>query len=413
MSDMTSYHTNCLHFNGYKPCEKSTQCHGCAQYKPAGSSILLVHLGAIGAVVRSTSLLAGIHHKYPNSQITWVTEQNCVGLLKNHPRLHRVLTLAPADLIQLEALSFDVIIVVDKSLTAVAIADKVEFRQSLNNIKAQRYGFKCNPKTGAILPATESANELWQLGLNNDLKFFKNQKSEVQLMYEAFELIKRGEAQSLSRTEILNEYDLPLSPQESELTRQRRQSWQAKAQAQAETIVGINTGCSGVIAHKKLSVGGHRQLINELLNQGVKNIVLLGGPEDTERNIEIGLDLPVIQSPTNKGLRDGLISVAACDVVISGDSLGMHMAISQKKYVVAWFGPTCSQEIEFYGRGQAIQTLASCAPCWKRACDKSVMCYDQVDFKKLAAIVSSLTVTSSSLGYASAPCRTNNPDLEF
>lgn len=370
---------DCLHFNGYKPCDKAIHCSKCNQYRPAGTSVLLIHLGAIGAVLRSTSLLSGINHKYPNSQITWVTDSACSSLLKNHPRLRRVLTLSSADLLQLEALSFDVIIVVDKSLTAIAIADKVERRQALQKKKTLRFGFCCEERTGAILPATKAACELWSLGLNNDDKFFKNNKSEVQLMYEAFEL----SLVSSNKASVTAEYDLPLTAEESLLLKTRRAAWQKVSQP----IVGINTGCSGVIAHKKLSIQGHRQLISELLSLGVKNIVLLGGPEDTQRNLEIAKDLPVIQSPTTLGLRDGLVSVGACDIVITGDSLGMHMAISQKKYVVAWFGPTCAQEIEFYGRGQAIHTLASCAPCWKRTCDKSVMCYDLVDFKKLALIV--------------------------
>jgi heptosyltransferase-2 len=134
---------------------------------------------------------------------------------------------------------------------------------------------------------------------------------------------------------------------------------------------------------KKLSVDGHRQLIRFLLRDARFEgcpIVLLGGPEDTERNAEIAKDLPVIQSPTTRGLRDGLISVEACDLVFTGDSLGMHMAIGLRKWVVAWFGPTCAQEIDLYGRGQKIRTFASCSPCWKKACGMERMCYDQVHF---------------------------------
>lgn len=376
----SQWKTDCLHFNGYKPCGKSVLCSECVHYRKAGASVLLIHLGAIGAVLRSTSLLAGIENKYPNSQVTWVTESVCAGLLQNHPRLRRVLTLSNADLLQLEALSFDIIIVVDKSLTAVGIADKIERQQALQNKKYSRFGFRSDQNTGAILPATDAAKELWLLGLSNEEKFFKNIKSEVQLMYEAFELSLASSAKSTTTAD----YDLPLSVDEFSLMQKRRGAWQKVLQP----IVGINTGCSGVIAHKKLSISGHRRLIAELLASGMENIVLLGGPEDTQRNQEIAIGLPVIQSPTTQGLRDGLVSVAACDIVITGDSLGMHMAISQKKYVVAWFGPTCAHEIELYGRGQSVQTLASCAPCWKRSCDKSVMCYDLVDFKKMAQIVS-------------------------
>src|SRR5690606_3919172 len=107
-------------------------------------------------------------------------------------------------------------------------------------------------------------------------------------------------------------------------------------------------------------------------------IVLLGGREDREDHVEIARQTSVILSPTDRGLRDGLISMGACDLVFSGDSLGLHMAIALRKWVVAWFGPTCEQEIDLYGRGVKLRTKAHCSPCWKRDCQQPVMCYDQV-----------------------------------
>jgi heptosyltransferase-2 len=66
----------------------------------------------------------------------------------------------------------------------------------------------------------------------------------------------------------------------------------------------------------------------------------------------------------------------------------MHMAIALKKWVIAWFGPTCSHEIDLYGRGVAIETKAPCSPCWKRECHKPLMCYDQVNFDEISKGVS-------------------------
>jgi heptosyltransferase-2 len=133
---------------------------------------------------------------------------------------------------------------------------------------------------------------------------------------------------------------------------------------------------------KKLTVEGHKRLILRLLRdrrfEGCP-VVLLGGPEDTERNDQIARGLPVTLSPTMRGLRDGLASVAACDVVFTGDSLGLHMAIALRKWVVAWFGPSCAQEIDLYGRGRIILSTAPCSPCWKRSCQQTLLWYDQVD----------------------------------
>ncbi|MES3037413.1 MAG: glycosyltransferase family 9 protein [Bdellovibrionota bacterium] len=139
---------------------------------------------------------------------------------------------------------------------------------------------------------------------------------------------------------------------------------------------------------KKLSVSFQRALIKEMLAHYPVQIILLGGREDTLRNQAIGAGLPVIQSSTDKGIKDGLISIAACDVVITGDSLGMHLAIAMEKFVVAWFGPSCAHEIELYGRGKKILTKAPCSPCWKRSCQKPSMCYDQVDAAEILAAVS-------------------------
>ncbi len=318
--------------------------------------------------MRATALLKSIHEKYPKSHLTWITDKPTHLLLNNHPLIDRVVAAEAHELMALQALQFDVGIVIDKSLKAIGISQSLKIKKI--------FGFSAHPQTGAILPATIAATELWELGLDNQKKFFINQKSEVQLMLEAFEL---SDCQSDA------EYNLPLTDRENQIALSRHQEWQRQNN---RPVIGINTGCSHVIAAKKLTVAKQRELIAELMFMNEFNIVLLGGPEDTQRNKEIAEGFPVIQSPTEAGLRDGLISVAACDIVVTGDSLGMHMAISQKKHVIAWFGPTCAQEIELYGRGEKIPAPVPCAPCWKRSCDKSTMCYDQVSVSQLTEAIS-------------------------
>jgi heptosyltransferase-2 len=372
---------NCRYFSGYKPCSKSQTCDSsCASFDAPQISILLVHLGALGAVVRSTSLLKAIKRKYPSSMITWVTDAPAHVLLQNHPAIDRVLTTKDSDLLQLRALEFDIGLVIDKSLKAVGVLRHTQVDQV--------FGFTASPLNGAILPATPAAEELWELGLNDSKKFFENKKPETQLMIEALELgpYKR------------DAYWLPLTHHEAEQMELRRQTFLTTGK---KWVLGFNTGCSHVIAAKKLTVEFHRLMITSLHSRYPEaRIVLLGGPEDTERNAQIAQGLPVISTETESGLRDGLISVAACDVVITGDSLGMHMAISQGKQVVAWFGPTCAHEIDLYDRGVSILTQSPCSPCWKRACEKNIMCYDQVSLQEIVHAVESCRTNSLSGGFA-------------
>jgi heptosyltransferase II len=349
---------HCRYFSGYKPCSKGEVCERsqCSSYSRVEHRILIIHLGALGAVLRSTSLIAAVRRKYPRAHITWATETPALTA-----GVDRVVT---KPYLELRALKFDIAMVIDKSLEAAGILAMTEAREV--------FGFRAHPYSGAIIPANPEAHELWGLGLSNHQKFFVNEKSEQRLVHEALALGPYAR----------DEYMVELSAGERALADMRRRQWSPEG----APVIGINTGCSGTIQAKKLSVEGTRQLITRILHDmrfSGSSVVLLGGPEDTERNEQIARDLPVIQSPTRKGLRDGLASVEACDVIFSGDSLGMHMGIALKKWVVAWFGPTCAQEIDLYGRGVKVQTQAACAPCWKRVCGQKVMCYDQVDFDKV------------------------------
>src|SRR5687767_2020342 len=131
----------CRHFTGYKPCGLSERCdQSCSHKSIPTSRILLIHLGAMGAVLRSTSLLGPIRKKYPNCHLTWVTDAPCEQLLAHEPRIDRVLTTATADLLALNNLEFDVALMIDKSLKATGV---------LKQTKAKKvYGFRAESVTG-------------------------------------------------------------------------------------------------------------------------------------------------------------------------------------------------------------------------------------------------------------------------
>lgn len=367
---------NCRHFNGYKPCGKSASCDAlCPEFRAVEKRALVIGLGAMGAVLRATAVLPALVKKHPGVQVTWMTERNTVPLLQNNPLINRVLTCTFEDVLKVEGQRFDLVFVMDKDPRVGGLLNRISW--------GKLYGFKTHPRYGVIVPAGIEAQELYQIGLSDQKKFYENTKSEIQLITEAFGL--RWEK---------DPYVLQLSKSELLESENRRAKWLGSKAA----LVGLNTGCSPVIPYKKLTVKGHRRLIKEIQKALPQvEIVLLGGPEDTERNKQIALGLNVWESPTQAGLRDGLVSVNACDLVFSGDSLGMHMAIALRKWVVAWFGPTCAQEIELYERGEKVITEAGCHPCWKRTCDQSPMCYDHVDLNTVVeAIERGLNCTSSS-----------------
>jgi heptosyltransferase-2 len=64
--------------------------------------------------------------------------------------------------------------------------------------------------------------------------------------------------------------------------------------------------------------------------------------------------------------------------VVTGDTLGLHVAVARGVGVVALLGPTCAQEIELFGLGERIVSSVECAPCYRRRCDREPNCMDAI-----------------------------------
>jgi len=136
------------------------------------------------------------------------------------------------------------------------------------------------------------------------------------------------------------------------------------------------------------------KLIKKLLKTKDLRIVLLGGKEDTERNLDIyesfdkKTQKEILYTPTNLGIRNGACFMDICDVVITGDSFGMHLAIALKKYVIAWFGLSCWTEIDLFDRGEKlIPENLSCAPCWEKTCPHNLECIEMIDLNRICDLV--------------------------
>ena len=357
---------DCRNFSGYKPCSLNKDCSAqCSFYSPVKTGILIVHLGALGAVLRSTSLISSIKRKFPDSYITWVTENMSQALLTNISEIDEVVTTSEEELLSLKARNFDIAYVIDKDLKAIAISKSLSVKKIV--------GFTSFGPHGAIVPANPQAEELWKIGLSDHKKFYENNKSEQQLVHESLNL----------GVYLRDEYIVRFTQAEKSESEKRRIVWGGDN----KIVIGLNTGCSATLPYKKLSLGIWKSIIERLNKVSHVSLVLLGGPEDTLRNSQLSIQTGAKQSSTQNGLRDGLISVDACDVIVTGDSLGMHMAIGLKKRVVAWFGPTCSQEIDLYDRGEKVVSEKECAPCWKRKCHFVNKCNEIQNVEKIVQAV--------------------------
>ncbi len=358
----------CRHFTGYKPCFPGTVClDGCVDPLQPGTNILIVNLEAMGNVLATTSLLPAIKRKYPESTISWITLRNAYRLLDNNPLVDRVYVWEPESWMTLQAMEFDVAMNIDKSVHAGAF---------LHTLRAKRkLGYGLNSR-GAIVPLNREAEYNYRVGLDDHLKFRVNQKPNTQLLAEAMGL-----------KYVRDEYILNLTNEEIAFCRSYKRH---AGLDDAGLVVGFNTGCSLLYPNKKMTIDQHVVLINGLADEDRIRLVLLGGPEDTERNAEIMRQVgdKVIGTPTTEGVRRGICYENICDVVISGDSFGMHVAIALRKHVIAWFGVSCPQEIDLFDRGaKLIPEGLHCAPCWKKECPYNLECIQMIDLDRIVGDV--------------------------
>jgi ADP-heptose:LPS heptosyltransferase len=362
----------CRNFSGYKPCSPGTQCYRkCADPKPFGKTILIVNLDAMGNVLVTTSILPALKRKYPVSTIHWITLKNAAPLLQHNLLLDRVWLWEPESWLILEGMKFDLVLNVDKSQRSGAFAQRIKATKKL--------GFGIN-KHGAIIPLNRAAEENYILGLDDHLKFRVNTKTVPQLLCEQFELKYKRD-----------EYTLVLTHDELKFCQEYREKHSLD---KARLVVGFNTGCSELYPNKKMTIEQHLALIDRLSTIPGIRLVLAGGPEDTERNAEIARRAggKVLGTPTTEGLRRGLCYLNLCDLVISGDSFGMHAAIGLRKRIIVWFGVSCPQEIDLFDRGiKLIPEGLHCSPCWKRQCPYGLECIQMIDLDRIVEEVRAAT----------------------
>ncbi len=354
----------CKHFTGYKPCFPGENClEHCVKCEPIGTRILIVNLDAMGNVLVTTSLLPALKRKFPESTISWITLKNAAPLLQENPLIDRIYLWEPENWLILGAMAFDLVLNVDKSQRSAAF--------TMGLTAKERMGFGLD-ENGKIIPLNPEAIENYRLGLDDHLKFKVNQKTVPQLQCEQFRLEFRRD-----------EYTLLLSPEEKAFCAEYAT---AHGLDTAGLVVGFNTGCSELYPNKKMTVEQHVRLIERLSGLPGVRLVLLGGPEDTIRNAEIMRRVggKALNTPTTEGVRRGICYINLCDLVISGDSFGMHAAIGLRKEIVVWFGVSCWTEIDLFDRGiKLIPRNLPCSPCWKRTCPYNLECIQQIDLEAI------------------------------
>lgn len=363
MSSSIIYKADCRHFRGDIPCrphkQEGVHCADCSHYDPTDRNILIIKLGAIGDVIRTTPLLHRLRKEYPGARIWWLTQAPEVL----PPTVDIKLRFDMASVISLLAVNFDVVINLDKDREACAILDRLE--------ASVKKGFTI--RNGICAPIDGDAEHKFLTGIFDDLNK-NNTRHYVEEMFEICGYEWRGEEYILEAEE---EFDLVAAATRLGLVLDT-----------SRPIIGLNTGCGGRWTSRLWPEEHWRRLARELIDHGMQPL-FLGGAQEHEKNDRMarrsgGLYLGHFPLKTFIALMN------KCDVIVSAVTMAMHIAIGLHKPLVLFNNIFNPHEFELYGRGEILEPSKECTCFFQPTCRRDdYRCMDHLEVDRVLAAVES------------------------
>ncbi len=330
--------------------------------------IALIKTGALGDVVRTTALLPGFLRVAPDLDLTWITAPGARRLVDGLPEVARTVTIDEPPDAAWRREHYDWVISLDDGHEECALASSLSADRLsggyLGPDGRRLYTPDVEPwfGMGILRPADRGG-----LGAANELKKV-NTKTVATLLYECL-----GLPLPLGRT------SLPLTDADREMAR----SWLSHSGPKGSgSRVGMNTGAGGRWRFKSWGEGQTALLARRLHDEHGARVLVLGGEAEKDRNLAIAAeaDRPgrVVAGPEGLDLMEFAALIEATDLLVTSDSLALHLGVASGRPVVSFFGPTSADEIEIYGHGEKVVTPLDCRCCYLKDCDIRPHCMQSI-----------------------------------
>lgn len=281
-------------------------------------------LPSLGDVLRTTPILWAVKEKYPDSHISWLVSSNAEVLLQDNPLIDRILVWDEFVPFQLMREKFDIMINLEKIAGVCALADMID--------AWTKYGFRFESGSGLY--------NGYEKGLDF-MNYIANKKSDITKGYWQQILIEM-----IDITWKEQPYIIGYQPNKTE-----------------QYDIGFNTEVGSKWPVKAMTT----ELWFEL----------------ERRLLEIGYKVSWQEGKAN--LKDYMDWIKSCKLLITNDSLGMHVGLAYCKKVIALFGPTNSNEVCFYDSAVVINSSQECPrmPCMSPKCTTGLECMKHINLSKI------------------------------
>lgn len=291
--------------------------------------LLIIKHGALGDVVRTSYFLPGLHRKHgPGARIFWLTSIAATDLLRHHPQVYRIDT-NPSEL---SDMMFDCIISLDDEHAPASAASRLKHKQLIGAYVS----------SGTLAYTPDSA-AWFDMGL---ISHYGKQEAD-----------RLKKANTRSHAEIFSEIlGITIDGGRFFNSSPVEQRWQQHMDSGSFRI-GINPFAGSRWPAKALRMEELCKLVLALLDFKAAakpvRIYLFAEGDDRKRlaelNSELGRRVEVLD--TSASVLDFAAAIKSMDYLITSDSLGLHLAISQGVRNLSFYAPTSAAEIDTFGTG--------------------------------------------------------------
>lgn len=320
------------------------------------TDILVIKTGALGDVLRTTAILPGLHGRFGGARVTWLTAPAARSLVEGHPQVAHVVTCQPDDAAsmrevaaELGARRWDWVLSLDDEQPLCALAAGLDAAAlsgaTLDDVGQRVYTDDVEPWFGMGLLARDGKAAADQRKVNN-------QRTHPAIFADMLAI----------------EAGRPVLPLPGEALAGAHAFAQAHGMFDDELVVGLNTGAGGRWASKGLPPARVVEFAAQFTAAQGRSVhyLVLGGPDERSRNDELlaginalGDGSRAIDAGTDNDLLTFAARLALSDVLVTSDSLALHLGLATQTRLVAFFAPTSAAEIELYELGEKVASTAS------------------------------------------------------
>ncbi len=341
--DLSKVKYDCVFFKGNIPCKpnkmENEQCDTCKYYEAWSKHILIIKLGAMGDVIRTTPLIIRYRELYGNVHFTWLTEFPDVLPPSD---IQNIFTPTAFNLEKIKTRKFDIAINLDKEEEACKLLSVVDAKQ--------KYGFIW--QNDHLWAATPVAEHKIITGLFDHI----SKDNTMSYLEEIFEICHM----KFNYEEYLLNYNKTLADKWKELF--------AK-EAKGKKVVGLNTGCGNRWQTRLWDKKYWMELISNMDKDKIFP-VLLGGPQENDKNTEIANKTGAWYNGTFS-LEEFIALTSNLDAVVTQVSMMMHIALGHKIPMVLMNNIFNKHEFEMYNRGVIIEPTTGCDCYYGNSCSRT------------------------------------------